>query len=922
VESVVLAVRETLAARARAGLVSTRTVKSRELQGASRRRRARSPLGSSAERDERHALATSDGPAGRARETGFDVFLADLLGEFFNLPADQVDRAIELYQDRICTLLDLDRCALWQFLDWEPDALRLTHIFERSGERRVLRDAGRDRLSDSTWISGAAEPAPVLLRSDAKAYFPWVSRKLKNGETVTFARLEELPAEAARDREVFTAYSSRSVVVVPLVANRAVFGGMSFVTTRAHREWSESDVGRFKLVAQVFGGALTRRRAEEALLESEERLRLAADAAQVGMWMLDPATDRFWVSDGARALFGYDPDAEITLARFLESVHVEDRERVREAVRRARKAHEEIDVEYRIERADGDERWIHSRGRVRPESHASPFHLLGTSIDVTDRKQREEALADQLRFESLLADLSARFINLPADEIDGALDEALRQVCDCLGFEMSALWQPSPETPGSHTLTHLYRPLGGPPAPDRMDSREHFPWCLDELTAGRTINLVSIEDVPPEAARDREAWRHYGVRSALTIPVVGGVREEPVGFLNFNTVNAERSLPDQLVQRVRLVAEVFANALERKRSEERLRASLLEIKRLQARLELENQYLRMEHRLLQGRGRVIGESPAITGVLSLVEHVAPTRSTVLIEGETGVGKELVAQRIHELSPRSGRPMVKVNCAALPSTLVESELFGREKGAYTGAVSREAGRFEVANGSTIFLDEVAELPLELQAKLLRVLEEGQFERVGSSRTLATDVRVIAATNRDLESEVAAGRFRRDLFYRLAVFPIRVPPLRDRREDVPLLVWAAVEEFGAAMHKSIESIPRPDMERLQGYDWPGNVRELRNAVERAMILCSESVLRFDLGRQAAPAAGAGVPLGEAHMSLDEAQRRQIAKALEASGGRVSGPGGAAERLGLRPTTLRSKMKRLRIDPRRPRDGRSSS
>jgi transcriptional regulator with GAF, ATPase, and Fis domain len=250
-------------------------------------------------------------------------------------------------------------------------------------------------------------------------------------------------------------------------------------------------------------------------------------------------------------------------------------------------------------------------------------------------------------------------------------------------------------------------------------------------------------------------------------------------------------------------------------------------------------------------------------------------------------------------------MITVNCAALPSTLVESELFGREKGAYTGSVSRELGRFETADGSTIFLDEVAELPFELQAKLLRVLEEGQFERVGSSRTLRTDVRVIAATNRDLRAEVEAGRFRQDLFYRLAVFPIRVPPLRERREDVPLLVWSTVAELSPAMNRSVESIRRQDMERLQQYDWPGNVRELRNMVERALILCAGPVLRVE-------PAGAEAPADAAIMSLDEAQRRQIQKALEVSGGRISGPGGAAELLGMKPTTLRSRMQRL--GPRR--------
>jgi transcriptional regulator with GAF, ATPase, and Fis domain len=260
-------------------------------------------------------------------------------------------------------------------------------------------------------------------------------------------------------------------------------------------------------------------------------------------------------------------------------------------------------------------------------------------------------------------------------------------------------------------------------------------------------------------------------------------------------------------------------------------------------------------------------------------------------------------------------MVTVNCAALPSTLVESELFGHEKGAYTGAASRAPGRFEVADGSTLLLDEIAELPLDLQVKLLRVLEEGRFERVGSSKTITTDVRVIAATNRDLQAEVDAGRFRRDLFFRLAVFPIRIPPLRERRDDVPLLVWSIVEELSAGMNKRVESIRRDDMERLQRHGWPGNVRELRNVVERALILCNGPTLRIEL--PPAPSLE-----GDEVQSMDEVQRRHIVKVLDSAGGRIRGPGGAAELLGMKPTTLRSRMQRLGLDPRQLRDERSSS
>jgi formate hydrogenlyase transcriptional activator len=341
-------------------------------------------------------------------------------------------------------------------------------------------------------------------------------------------------------------------------------------------------------------------------------------------------------------------------------------------------------------------------------------------------------------------------------------------------------------------------------------------------------------------------------------------------------------------------------------TERQLAQRLAEIDELRRQLELENTYLRAEH-LAHHQGNIVGESPAIRSVLAKVEQVAPKGSTVLLLGETGTGKELIAQRLHELSPRSGRAMVRVNCAALPATLMEAELFGREKGAYTGAVSRELGRFELADGSTLFLDEVGELPLELQSKLLRVLQDGQFERVGSPRPRTVDVRIIAATNQDLAEAVREGRFRQDLFYRLNVFPIRVPPLRERREDIPLLVWAFVDRIGREMGVTIDTISRRSMDRLQGYPWPGNVRELRNVVERSMIVSQGRTLSVTL-----PEAGESV--SDEALALDEVQRRHIRKVLDLTGGKVSGPGGAAEILGLKPTTLRSRMERLGMDPRR--------
>ena len=341
-------------------------------------------------------------------------------------------------------------------------------------------------------------------------------------------------------------------------------------------------------------------------------------------------------------------------------------------------------------------------------------------------------------------------------------------------------------------------------------------------------------------------------------------------------------------------------------TERQLEERMAEVNELRRRLELENLYLREEVKLVHRHGDINGDSPAIRAVLAQVEKVATTEASVLLLGETGTGKELLAQRIHDLSPRRGRPLIKVNCAALPPTLMESELFGREKGAYTGAVSREAGRFELADGSTLFLDEVGELSLDLQTKLLRVLQEGEYERVGSSRTRKVDVRIVAATNRDLAEAVREGDFRKDLFYRLNVFPIQVPPLRERREDIPLLVWAFVEELGRSTGRTIDRISQGAMERLQGYAWPGNVRELRNVVERSMILSHGGTLQIAL-----PAAGESV--SDQELTLDEVQRRHIRRVLEMTSGRISGPGGAAELLGLKPTTLRSRMERLGLNPR---------
>jgi formate hydrogenlyase transcriptional activator len=331
-----------------------------------------------------------------------------------------------------------------------------------------------------------------------------------------------------------------------------------------------------------------------------------------------------------------------------------------------------------------------------------------------------------------------------------------------------------------------------------------------------------------------------------------------------------------------------------------------EVASLKQRLEQENLYLQEECRAEAPFADVVGESAAIRKVLAKIRMVAGTDSTVLVTGETGTGKELVVRAIHGLSLRKAKILVKVNCAALPSGVIESELFGHEKGAFTGALTRRVGRFELANGGTLFLDEVGDLPQELQAKLLRVLQEGEFERVGGTQTLKVNVRLVAATNRDLASAVEEGRFRADLFYRLNVFPIAIPPLRERVEDIPRLVRHFVMIYASKMGKSIGTIGEQVMRKLTAYHWPGNVRELQNVIERAVILASKGRIEMD-DHLVAPVADARTKTAT---TLEEIERQHILSVLERVGWRVSGEGGAASILGLKRTTLEARMSRLGI------------
>ncbi len=378
---------------------------------------------------------------------------------------------------------------------------------------------------------------------------------------------------------------------------------------------------------------------------------------------------------------------------------------------------------------------------------------------------------------------------------------------------------------------------------------------------------------------------------------------EVIGFMNMG------SRQDGAFENANI--ELYQHALDIVAAAVSNAAAFEEIESLRKQLERENSYLIDEINMSANFGDVVGQSAAVRRVLSQVGKVAPTDTTVLVQGETGTGKELIARALHNLSTRAQKPLVKVNCAALPAQLIESELFGHEKGSFTGATDRRIGKFELANGGTIFLDEIGELPLDLQAKLLRVLQEKEIERIGGKETLKLDVRVIAATNRELEREIDAGKFRRDLFFRLSVFPITLPPLRERREDVPILVMHFVEKYSKKIGRRIERIEDSTMSDLMRYDWHGNIRELENVIERAVILSQSATLRID---GLLKPSSELTPAEQDLPTLEELERKHILDVLRRTNGKVSGTGGAAEILGLKPTTLESRMKKLGIERKR--------
>ena len=655
--------------------------------------------------------------------------------------------------------------------------------------------------------------------------------------------------------------------------------------------------------------------AEDILLNSDELNRLILDSASEAICGCDSEGICLFSNPAAARMLGYDHPAELLGKNMHALEHHTQKDGTPYPIeecpiyigfQKNENVHRDDEVYWR---KDGTsfpvEFWSHIVIR-----EGKTLGAVITFIDITERKQAEAALRkSEEQNRSLLQINNAIITNLTQQALLRSISEALHPV---ISFDRCAITLYQPERDSFRFLAVEGELLS-----------DYFRTGL-ELSRNETCGSWVFDHQRPLVRRDLEKEQQYpnerllaaeGIQSMCVVPLT--LQGKCIGLLSVVSQQRDR-YSDEDAFFLQEVANQVALAVQNMQSYQ-------EIDSLKARLEKENVYLREELRAEHNFEEIVGNSPALLKALHAVERVAPTDSTVLIYGETGTGKELVARAIHNRSSRNGRALVSVNCSAISAGLVESELFGHMKGAFTGALERRIGRFELANGGTIFLDEIGELSLETQVKLLRVLQEHEFEPVGSSHPLRVDVRVIAATNRNLNEAVQAGRFRSDLFYRLNVFPIELPPLRERRSDIPQLVAFCLSQFSKRLGKKIDGVSRESMENLVNYPWPGNIRELQNVIERAIIVSADPTLRLDrdLMPVAAAAKGMGPPDADSPedrqadlrspkslLTLDEVERNHIFAALQHAGGVVDGPKGAAKILNLHPNTLRHRMDKLGI------------
>ena len=533
--------------------------------------------------------------------------------------------------------------------------------------------------------------------------------------------------------------------------------------------------------------------------------------------------------------------------------------------------------------------------------------LWGSDKNILEQSEVRDSLVERLKFQEFVARISSRILLAPMGEVKDALGTCLKDICVQLnGDRMTIVWLDREQK----TVEPIYFWNETGTAPWPTFSMDEIPVVVQKLFSGIPVIINSVEELAKESEVDANQIVALGVKSLVAVPLL--VDGEIVGACTIGAVHNERIWSHYEVADLLVLADLIANVVFRIKAHAALNQALMEVRSMRDRLEAENIYLRQEIILNNSFDELIGQSEGLRACLHQVQQVAATPTSVLVLGETGTGKELVVRAIHQISERNDRPLVKVNCAALPADLIESELFGHEQGAFTGATSKKRGRFDLADGGTLFLDEIGDFPLELQGKLLRVIQEGEFQRVGGIETIKVDVRLIAATNRQLQNAVDNGRFRADLYYRIGVYPISLPPLRDRPGDVRLLAEHFVQKHSAGLGKDISAISAPTMDQLEAYSWPGNIRELESVIQRALISAEGPVLHLAevLGspNERHPAGLSGS--GDRRVDLFGAEKAHIERVLDQAGWVVAGGTGAAVKLGVPESTLRSKMKKLGI------------
>jgi PAS domain S-box-containing protein len=696
------------------------------------------------------------------------------------------------------------------------------------------------------WAAEGFSPLSEIFELDLASDIPWVARKIRSGEVIMVGPgYTGLPAEAHQLRRQLERDGIKSGVVVPVFVEGRAIGMLGLDTIDEAREYPAPLVERLRILADIIGSTLQRIGAQGIL----ERYRHIVESTTSIVGLVDRNYVYQYVNDAYCAAFQKERQQIIgyTVTDFFPP----------EMFEQTIKPHydrcftgEEVTFQAWAEFAGWGNRFMDVRYSPFFDSDGKVSAVVVSAHDITGIKLLELKLAEsEERFRAFMENIPATvYIKDEEDRHIYANPEGYKEIGkkpdEFIGLTTRDLWSPQL----AEKLIALDKKV------------------IDE-------DIARIVEEWQNTERGDTVWRR------------------------------DIKFPIRLESGKKLLGGIALDITDIKLNEQKLREAYREIQQLQQKLEQENIYLREEIELQHQHHEIIGQSNAIRQMLSQAEQVAHTDSTVLILGETGTGKELLARAIHRMSPRHHHPMITVNCAALPESLIESEMFGREKGAFTGALSGRIGRFEVADGSTIFLDEIGELIPDVQIKLLRVLEKGHFERLGSNKTIKVDVRIITATNRDLVKAVHEGRFRRDLYYRLNVFPIRVPSLQDRLEDLELLIWAFVKEFGDHMGKRIETIPRKSLEALKRCPWRGNIRELRNVIEQSMIITKGKTLDVQL-------PGAQDQGNNQTVLLQDVERNHILKILKQTGWRVRGKDGAAEILGLRESTLRFRMKKLGI------------